>query len=159
MLIGMFPITFRAAYCLSRLRESSDERRFAAPCLLRDVAPCARFDRVFHPFDIALRFSGPLTRAVSLPPFSSARQTKAERSCVSTSAAASTACLGFPLQIEPACAGLRFGLDNEVVAERQREVPPSLAYSIVKVHYLPGGEIKGQDTTCSVRAILSRLDN
>lgn len=64
-----------------------------------------------------------------------------------------------PFRGRPSVAFLLGSSFDEVVAERQREVPPSLAYSIVKVHYLPGGEIKGQDTTCSVRAVLSRLDN
>ena len=43
-------------------------------------------------------------------PSSSTRQSKAARSCDGTRAATLTACLAFPLQIEPALAGLRFDL-------------------------------------------------
>lgn len=64
-------------------------------CLLRDVAACARFERVFHPSHAPL--SVPLTRAAVLAAF----------------------LLG---------AG-----KPTIMAEYLREVPPSLAYAIVKV--------------------------
>ena len=89
-------------------------------CHLCDVAPS---------FRLLLRCPVPLWGRPSSPPFSLARQTKAERSCGGTSATTSTAWLGFPL---PNRTRLRWAsiwfLENVVMAERRREVPPSLAF-------------------------------
>ena len=85
------------------------------------------------------RFAVPFSGARPVPS-SSARQRKAVWSWVGASAAPSTACLALPLQIEPAGAGLRFGLITMSWQDLLGEVSHCELYSIASAIdniYLP----------------------